>query len=494
MNMNAFISHSSKDKVKADELVAHIESEDLNCWIAPRNIPPSASYAKEIVKGIDSCEFFILLLSENSNSSDAVAGEVEMAFNRGKPIIPVRLGEVSAGASIELFISRSQWVDALNQSQFALAKKKLVHVLRNESISIDEPIAQGIKNRLVKRGVVSLILLLIVFSTYDYYSESLKKKEIIRSNNKGVDAGLISSKYPSPLNTQLEIAKLRLDNFNDTLNKDEINKLKNDKNHAQISIGNALMLNDIAKLRYFYENGVPFDVLEKPYRTNHLNKTPYFVDALAEAKPDALDFILSKGLISLTKTYNVEFDIRLHPQILSKAGESFKWIKESLENQKYPPTYIKNNIHTIRGLKLTDSFIEEIKLSFISDKELEVLGLTEPPKLDRQARKADLAKALDSYIEESKLSLSNEGARLAERHKLENQAFRNNYSLMQDLLMIPKEPVPLHSDSTFNGTILAYIKELNNNENIMPLISKYSDGTTLNFEIQIDKKIILNYM
>ena len=37
-----FISHSSKDRVTADAICAHLESAGINCWIAPRNIEPGA--------------------------------------------------------------------------------------------------------------------------------------------------------------------------------------------------------------------------------------------------------------------------------------------------------------------------------------------------------------------------------------------------------------------------------------------------------------------
>jgi hypothetical protein len=46
MAHDVFISYSSKDKPTADAACAILESKGIRCWIAPRDILPSADWAR----------------------------------------------------------------------------------------------------------------------------------------------------------------------------------------------------------------------------------------------------------------------------------------------------------------------------------------------------------------------------------------------------------------------------------------------------------------
>lgn len=112
MSLHVFISHSSEDRVVAQQVCDMIEARGLACWIAPRNITPGKEYASEIVDAINGCGALVLVLTENANNSKFVAREVERAVDRGRPVIPLRVREVKPGKSLELFISSSHWIDA----------------------------------------------------------------------------------------------------------------------------------------------------------------------------------------------------------------------------------------------------------------------------------------------------------------------------------------------------------------------------------------------
>ena len=57
MKYDVFISYSSADSKHAFDVCAFLESNNLKCWIAPRNIRPGAPYAHEIVQGINNSSF-----------------------------------------------------------------------------------------------------------------------------------------------------------------------------------------------------------------------------------------------------------------------------------------------------------------------------------------------------------------------------------------------------------------------------------------------------
>lgn len=123
---SVFISHASKNFKLADEIRKLIEDRNISCWIAPRDIPPGASYGEEIAGAIEHCSSVIFLMTEDANQSRAVANELELAFRYQRVIIPIRLNSIEPAQSLKFFISNSQWVDAIYSPL-----KKRVDVLVN---------------------------------------------------------------------------------------------------------------------------------------------------------------------------------------------------------------------------------------------------------------------------------------------------------------------------------------------------------------------------
>src|SRR6266436_1283121 len=107
-----FISHSSKDRATADAICAHLESAGINCWIAPRDIEPGATWTKGIMQGLEACRVLILVFSEHANDSDHVQREVAKAFSSGLAVIPFRIKDVLPSQSLSYFLDTVQWLDA----------------------------------------------------------------------------------------------------------------------------------------------------------------------------------------------------------------------------------------------------------------------------------------------------------------------------------------------------------------------------------------------
>jgi hypothetical protein len=112
MARDVFISYSQPDHTCAFELVARLEAEGINCWIAPRDIAPSADWAAEIMDAISSVHVMILVFSANSNLSPQVRREVERAVHKQLSVLPFRIENVSPSKSLEFFLSAQHWMDA----------------------------------------------------------------------------------------------------------------------------------------------------------------------------------------------------------------------------------------------------------------------------------------------------------------------------------------------------------------------------------------------
>jgi hypothetical protein len=112
MARQIFISYSQADRDCAFELVAHLESRGIECWVAPRDIAPSADWASEIMDAISSARVMILVFSASSNDSPQVRREVERAVHKQLAILPFRIENVLPSKSLEFFLSTQHWMDA----------------------------------------------------------------------------------------------------------------------------------------------------------------------------------------------------------------------------------------------------------------------------------------------------------------------------------------------------------------------------------------------
>jgi hypothetical protein len=113
MTFDVFISYPHQDKAMADATCATLEAEGIRCWIAPRDISPSADWATSIVDAIDNCRVMILIFSGHTNRSKQIGREVQQAFEKDKPVIPFRIENVAPEKSLRYYMGPVHWLDAL---------------------------------------------------------------------------------------------------------------------------------------------------------------------------------------------------------------------------------------------------------------------------------------------------------------------------------------------------------------------------------------------
>ncbi len=109
---DVFISYSQPDGECAHEMVARLEAHGVKCWIAPRDIAPSADWAAEIIDAIAAARGMVLVFSASTNQSPQVRREVERAVHKGVNILPFRIEDVLPSKSLEFFLSAQHWMDA----------------------------------------------------------------------------------------------------------------------------------------------------------------------------------------------------------------------------------------------------------------------------------------------------------------------------------------------------------------------------------------------
>jgi adenylate cyclase len=120
-----FISYSSKDREKAEQLSELLSSAGLSVWIDQSGIDVATSWSGEIVDAIDGCKAFLVLLSPNSVESKNVVREVALAFEKNKKILPLDLEPVELSRDLQYTLAGIQRAPMTNIDAVLRALGKL---------------------------------------------------------------------------------------------------------------------------------------------------------------------------------------------------------------------------------------------------------------------------------------------------------------------------------------------------------------------------------
>lgn len=113
MAYDVFISYASTNLRIAEVVCATLESKNIKCWIAPRNVLPGVEYAESIITAIENSYVMVLILSSSSCSSPHVLREVNKAASDSIPILSFIIEEVNLSKSLEYYLSTDHWLNAM---------------------------------------------------------------------------------------------------------------------------------------------------------------------------------------------------------------------------------------------------------------------------------------------------------------------------------------------------------------------------------------------
>ena len=112
MDHDIFISYSSKQKSVADGVCHYLEENGYRCWMAPRDIPAGSTYGDLIDNAIVDSKLVVLVFSQSAALSKWVKGEINVAFDEDKYILPFRIDETKIAGGFRVMLNQMHWVDA----------------------------------------------------------------------------------------------------------------------------------------------------------------------------------------------------------------------------------------------------------------------------------------------------------------------------------------------------------------------------------------------
>jgi TIR domain len=113
-----FVSHISKDKIKATRLRDTLSPYAISAFVAHEDIHPTVEWQQEIERALFTMDGFLAIHTRGFSTSNWTQQEVGFAVARDVKIISLRMGEDPTG-----FISRLQALPRLNRTAEEIASE-----------------------------------------------------------------------------------------------------------------------------------------------------------------------------------------------------------------------------------------------------------------------------------------------------------------------------------------------------------------------------------
>ena len=142
MGHDIFISYSSKEKDLAHEICNVLEKNNLQCWIAPRDIISGKNYPEQIVRGIKTAKVVVLVFSKNAQKSVFVTNEIDTAFFNNKPIISFKVDDTMPENKMEFFLKNKHWLEGYPKPEAVyptLVKDAFILCQENQNVEYSQP-------------------------------------------------------------------------------------------------------------------------------------------------------------------------------------------------------------------------------------------------------------------------------------------------------------------------------------------------------------------
>lgn len=182
MSVSVFLSHNHADKNFVRRLARDLESHGIRYWLDEAEMKIGDSLILKIREGIDSVDYFIVVLSPNSVNAPWVVNELDVAMNlqiTGKPIkvLPILLKE----CELPGFLIGKVYGDFKNETKYDESFHILINSLGlvfNKNVMHSVKSHENLATALTKASQRSLPLMIKPFHRpFQYMGMTIEKAE-----------------------------------------------------------------------------------------------------------------------------------------------------------------------------------------------------------------------------------------------------------------------------------------------------------------------------
>ena len=143
MEHSVFISyHHDSSAQLVEHIVRALENSGIKCWYAPRDV--ESKYAGDIVRAIEECKIFLLIMNRYSTHSEHVLNEINCAFNRFHQkesirLLPFRTDKENMSDDVKYYLGRIHSLDGSEppeEERISTLVSRIAYLLQAEDTSV----------------------------------------------------------------------------------------------------------------------------------------------------------------------------------------------------------------------------------------------------------------------------------------------------------------------------------------------------------------------
>ena len=112
MAHDVVICYEYQDKAFADAACAFLESRNIRCWYAARDVSDVLKADETAAEAIRAAKIMAVVFSDASNESAQLLRQLELAADCDLTVIPVKLTETEPSGTMSFYLKPLHWLDA----------------------------------------------------------------------------------------------------------------------------------------------------------------------------------------------------------------------------------------------------------------------------------------------------------------------------------------------------------------------------------------------
>lgn len=126
---DVFISYSTKNSSIALELADILKNNNVSYWMAPKSIPPTSNYIKEISKALMNISILLVVLTKEAEDSAWVPSEISSAKGSKKILLGFKPKDYIISPEFDFLFQSSQIYLAYEDADY---KNTIVEIIKNK--------------------------------------------------------------------------------------------------------------------------------------------------------------------------------------------------------------------------------------------------------------------------------------------------------------------------------------------------------------------------
>ena len=152
---NVFISHTQADNEFVSRLAHDLDDRGLTVWSVDQYVQPGDDWAQVIEEAISSVSNVLVVLSNNSATSEWVSAEAAIALTQGVRVVPIY---ATKKAYVPFMLRATRGVDLSHPEGYLSAVDQLANQLLKEEIPREANLVDENRARLFKAQLEALVL------------------------------------------------------------------------------------------------------------------------------------------------------------------------------------------------------------------------------------------------------------------------------------------------------------------------------------------------